>query len=165
GVPFPLTLEIIVMLLAFELLKEAGIKAPSGIGQAVSIVGGLVLGQAAVEAKLVSAPVVIVVAFAGITGLTLPKLRATVLVLRMALQLMAAGWGLFGLGLGVFLLLIRLSTVRSFGIPILSNLISVHYGNTKEDILIRYPWSRMKKRGRFISRESDEFLTAEGKRK
>lgn len=75
NVPFPTALETLLMLLVFEMLRESGARMPGIMGQALSIVGALVIGQAAVTAKIVSAPIVIVVAFTGICGLMVPASR------------------------------------------------------------------------------------------
>ncbi len=72
GVPFPTFLEVVLMLIAFEVLLEAGLRLPKAIGQAVSIVGALVVGEAAITAKMLSPGVVIVIAAAGITGFVIP---------------------------------------------------------------------------------------------
>ena len=122
GVPFSSLVEIVVMLLAFEVLIEAGLRLPKTIGSAVSIVGGLVVGQAAVEANLLSPMVVIVVATAGICGFTAPNqdfaigLRLT----RLALILCAAAGGLVAMTVAFTAVVYRLSMLESFGVPYLA---------------------------------------------
>ncbi len=121
-VPFPTVLELIAMLVAFELLQEAGLHLPQAIGQSVSIIGGLVVGSAAVEAKLVSPAALIIVAVAGICGFCLPEreFANAIRVWRFILTLCAALAGLFGLTAGFLLLLIQLAELRSCGVPYLS---------------------------------------------
>ena len=122
SVPFSSTLEVLLLLIAFELLQEAGLHLPQSIGQSVSIIGGLVVGTAAVEAKLVSPAALIIVAAAGICGFVLPErdFADAVRVWRFALALCAALTGLFGLAAGFLLLLIQLAELRSCGVPYLT---------------------------------------------
>ena len=116
-VPFSTALEVIGMLLSFELLQEAGLHLPNPIGDTVSIIGALIVGQSAVEARVVSPIAIIVVAFAGIAGYTLPSqdLGAAVRLARLGLVLAAVLAGLFGVGAGLCLLFLHLSRLDSFG--------------------------------------------------
>jgi spore germination protein KA len=152
GVPFPTILETLLMVFMFELLKETGIRMNSSIGQALSIVGALVIGQAAVEAKIASAPIIIVVAVAGITGLIIPRLSMPVIVLRTVFLLLAAALGLFGLVMGLMGLLIYLVDLRTFGLPAFYN---PSWGfQSRKDTLIRAPWWAMKTRPGGMSEDS-----------
>lgn len=121
-VPFPVALEVLGMLVAFEILQEAGLRLPKTIGQTVSIIGGLVVGQAAVEAKIVSPAVVIVVAVAGITGFTVPNqdFANALRLWRLGLGALAALLGIFGLTLGLGALLLHLASLESLGVAYLS---------------------------------------------
>ena len=116
-VPFSTALEVIGMLLSFELLQEAGLHLPNPIGDTVSIIGALIVGQSAVEARIVSPIAIIVVAFAGIAGYTLPSqdLGAAVRLLRLGLVLAAVAAGLFGVGAALCLLLLHLAEMDSLG--------------------------------------------------
>lgn len=143
GVPFPSIVELLGLLIVFEILRETGTRMPNYIGEALSIVGALVLGQAAVEARFVSAPMVIVVALAGITGLMTPKLEGTVIILRIAFLLMAAILGLYGITFGISLVLIHLFSIRSFGIQYMSHTSILDYKEL-QDVTIRAPWWHMK---------------------
>ncbi len=115
-VPFSTALEVIGMLLSFELLQEAGLRLPNPIGDTVSIIGALIVGQSAVEARVVSPIAIIVVAFAEIAGYILPSqdLGAAVRLLRMGLVIAAILGGLFGVGAGLCLLLLHLARIDSF---------------------------------------------------
>lgn len=117
GVPLSAILEIFVMLAAFELLNEAGIMMPQGIGNALSTVGGVVIGQAAVDARIISAPLVIVVAFTGLTDLMVPKMKEAMLVSRLFLLTLSAMVGLYGYIIGVLFILAFLISMNSFGVP------------------------------------------------
>lgn len=124
-VPFSTLFEVLTLLLAFEILQEAGLRLPKTIGQTVSILGGLVVGQAAVEAKLVSPAVVIVVAAAGIAGFTMPSqdLSNALRLWRFALALLSGAAGFFGLTAGLTALVCHLSGLERFGVPYLSPLV------------------------------------------
>lgn len=150
GVPFPPVLEALILLFQFDLLREAGSRTPSSIGQTLSVVGGLVIGQAAVEAKMVSAPMLIVIAFSGITGLIVPKLKASVSITRLILLLAVTVFGIYGYVIGLLLFLCYLASLSSFGIPMLSALPLAERGSP-EDSYVRLPFQRMKKFGRFLS--------------
>ena len=116
GVPFSSAVECLMLIIVFEILKEAGVRTQQSLGQALSIVGGLVVGQAAVEAKIVSAPMLIIVALSGIAGLMIPRLRAAVFYLRLGFVLAACTLGLFGVMTVLFALLGRIASLSSFGI-------------------------------------------------
>ena len=120
-VPFPTTFEVLGILIAFEILQEAGIHLPQSLGQTVSIIGGLVVGTAAVEAKIISPAALIVVSVAGICGYAIPgrELAGAVRVWRFALTVCAAVAGLFGLTVGLIALLLHLAGLESFGLSYL----------------------------------------------
>lgn len=136
-VPFSPVWEILVLLIAFELLQESGIHLPQNIGQSVSIIGGIVVGTAGVEAGLISSIALITVSVAGICGFVLPNrdLASTVRLCRFFLAVMAAVGGLFGVGVGIALLLIHLAGLKSLGVsyivPVESKLIRGRLVNEK----------------------------------
>jgi len=141
GIPFPGVLEALLMVVTFELLREAGIRLPRAVGQAVSIVGALVLGEAAVSAGLISAPMVIVVATTAITSFIVSPLYDVVSIMRYIFIILAAIMGAVGISVGLLGLLIHLSSLRSFGSPFLSPLAPVYFKNLK-DSFVRFPlWS------------------------
>lgn len=150
GVPFTTFTEAVGILIIFEILKEAGTRTPDTIGQALSIVGGLVLGQAAVDARFASAPMVIVIAFSGVTALIVPKLRTATLLLRFFLLICAAILGLYGILLGLALILAHVCRLTSFGIPYLTNILAGEKHNG-QDVLFRFPWFAMKPDKRFLA--------------
>ncbi len=127
SVPFPTAVEVIMMLIAFELLQEAGLRLPSSIGQTVSILGALIVGQSAVEAKVVSPVVVIVIALAGIAGYTVPNqdMGSALRICRFFMVLLAVAFGMFGLMLGVLLTVYHLCTLESYGVPYMSPLVGL----------------------------------------
>ena len=121
-VPFPTILEVLGLLLAFELLQEASVSLPRSVGQSLSIIGGLVVGSAAVEAKLISPTALIVVAVAGICGFVIPGrgLADALRLWRTGLAVLGALAGLYGVTVGFLCLLIHLAQLKSFGEPYLA---------------------------------------------
>ncbi|WP_223066756.1 spore germination protein [Paenibacillus caui] len=155
GVPFPAFFEALMMEITFEILREAGIRLPRVIGSAISIVGALVLGQAAVQAGLVSAAMVIVVAFTAISSFVVPALNIAISarLIRFILMLLGATLGMFGIMSGLLFLLIHMSGLRSFGIPYLTPLSPFVPGNWK-DAFVRVPRWMMTTRPRLIAAEN-----------
>lgn len=147
GVPFPSVVEAILMGLLFEILREAGTRMPRPIGQAVSIVGALILGEAAVTAGLTSTPMVIVAALTGVGVFVIPSadLAFTLIPLRFLLTILSAILGMFGILLGLLMITIHMASLRSFGIPYLSPLAPGTYRDLK-DVLVRAPWWAMNTR-------------------
>lgn len=150
SVPMPAAAEAIIMLLLFDILKETGVRMPTNIGHALSIVGALVIGQSAVEAKLVAAPMIIVVALTGITSLLVPKMNAGVIYLRYVLLFLSIILGFYGFILGLACILIHILNLRSFGIPQLTLGGKTNYQAIK-DTLFRGPWSKMKLRPKLVT--------------
>jgi spore germination protein KA len=147
GVPFPMFVEVLLMLIAFELLVEAGLRLPFIIGQTVSIVGALVVGQAAVEAKLLSPATVIIVATTAITSFIMPSqdLSNALRLWRFGLAIVSSIIGMYGLTMGLFLLIYQWCKLDTFGVPYLSPFI----GDEKiqlQDSLFRLPLTTMKQR-------------------
>ena len=146
-VPFSTAAETLGMLLAFELLQEAGLRLPQSVGETVSIIGALIVGQSAVEAKVISPIVVIVVAVAGITGYTTPNqdLAAAVRLCRFALVLLGLCLGIFGLVFGLILLTYCLCTLESFGTAYLAPFCDGSAGELLR-ALLRFPLNKLKER-------------------
>jgi len=155
GVPFPALLEALLMELTFEVLREAGVRMPRVIGPAISIVGALVLGQAAVQAGLVSGAMVIVVSFTAISNFVIPAINMAIAarLIRFSLMLLGATLGLFGIMSGLMVLLIHTASIRSFGVPYLMPLAPLVKRNLK-DVFIRMPWWKMNTRPGFISADA-----------
>ncbi len=145
GAPLPAVVELIVMLILFEILKETGMRIPAGIGQALSIVGAIVVGQAAVAAKLVAAPMLIVVALTAISGFLVPKMNASIIYGRTLLILLSSTFGLLGFFIGSSMILTHLLNLHSFGIPQIISMDNMKYQEVK-DTFIRGPWWKMIKR-------------------
>ena len=146
GVPFKIYLEVIFMLFAFELLIEAGIRMPNTIGQAVSIVGAIVIGEAAVSASFISPAVIVVVALSGIAGLTIPNndLSNAIRLWRAALAILAVFLGFYGMISGIIFMGFSLSTMEMFSIPYLWPFVYEDENYLNKDTLIRLPIKRGK---------------------
>lgn len=155
SVPFPAVVEILIMELAFELLREAGIRLPSAVGSTIGIVGGLIIGQAAVDAGLVSPIVVIIVAITGICSFAVPHVSLVTgfRLMKFVIIFTSALLGLFGFWLGVILILIHLVTLKSFGIPYMFPFTSGDINDYTDfkDTIVRFPLFLMKKRPIFAS--------------
>ncbi|WP_042474421.1 spore germination protein [Bacillus ndiopicus] len=152
GVPFPAVVEAILMELAFEILREAGLRMPRTIGPAVSIVGTLVIGEAAVSAGVVSAVTVIIVALTAICSFIFPSygLSNSIRVLRFPFILLAGGFGLFGVMIAILALILHLCSLRSFGVPYMSPFAPLILENQKDAILL-FPRKYLTKRPRLVN--------------
>ncbi|MCL2083364.1 MAG: spore germination protein [Oscillospiraceae bacterium] len=131
GLPMPGFAEFLLMMTLFEMLRETGIRMSSKIGHSLSIVGALVIGQAAVEAKIVSAPMVIIVAITAICGLMIPAMGAPVLVIRLIAALAASFFGLFGYSIVMLTMLTHLFSLESMGLQYTAYLLP---GNPKSRV-------------------------------
>ena len=147
-VPFRSAFEAAVLLVAFEILQEAGLRLPQSIGQTVSIIGGLVVGSAAVEAKIISPAVLIVVAIAGIAGYTMPsqELSGALRIWRFVLLLCAGAAGLFGAAAGLAALVIHLAGLESFGVSYLTPFASNAMEQVEGHAVFRQPLPQVKRR-------------------
>ncbi len=155
-VTFPIVIEVLLMELLFELLREAGIRLPGQMGNTIGVVGGLIVGQAAVEASLVSTIVVIVVALGAIASFAIPNedFASTFRLLKFLMIILGTLWGLYGIVLGILVLLIHLAKLESFGIPYMMPLVSGSIDDDEEfqDFVVRKPIFTMKKRPLYTRR-------------
>lgn len=150
GTPFPSVVEAIGMGLVFEILREAGVRLPRPVGQAVSIVGALVIGESAVSAGIIGAPMVIVVALTAICSFVVPAQLDSGAIMRVILTIFAGIMGAFGIGIGLLIFLVHLVALRSFGAPYLSPISPLSFQDLK-DVIIRAPLWAMLTRPRVIS--------------
>ena len=154
GVPFPAFIEAVMMEVTFEIIREAGIRLPSQIGQTVSIIGGLVLGQAAVQAGIVSPAMVIVVSITGISSFATPAFNMALAIrfLRFVILFIAGFMGLYGIVLMGIILVAHMCSLRSLGVPYMSP-IAPFIPEDQKDTIIRAPLQLMKSRPRLVSRK------------
>jgi spore germination protein KA len=146
GMPFPRVIEVIGMGLIFEIIREGGVRLPKPIGQAISIVGALVIGQATVQAGFVSAPTVIAIATTAVTTFVFPTLIDETTPLRILIAIIAGFFGAFGIIISILILLIHLASIRSFGVPYLSPIVPFDLRGLAQDVVFRAPWWMMWKR-------------------
>ncbi|WP_342577050.1 spore germination protein [Psychrobacillus sp. FSL K6-2843] len=151
--PFSTLTEVVVMEIAFELLREAGLRMPRVIGSAMSIVGAFVIGTAAVEAGLISAVMVIVVSLTAIASFVAPTYNIAISgrLLRFGFILLAGMFGLFGIVLGLILLILHLCHLKSFGIPYMYPFAPFHLVGQKDTVL-RSPLQKMTHRSSYFSK-------------
>lgn len=149
GVPFPAFVEAVLMEVTFEIIREAGVRMPSPIGQTVSIIGGLVLGTAAVQAGIVSPAMVIVVSLTGISSFATPafNMALSIRMLRFVIMGIAAFMGLYGIAICTIILIAHLCSLRSLGVPYMTPLGPFVPENLR-DTFTRTPKSFMKLRPR-----------------
>jgi len=150
GVPFPAFVEAVIMEVTFEILREAGIRLPKSIGQSVSIVGTLVIGQAAVEAGLVSAAMVIVVSITAISNFALPSFNVGISarMLRFVLMGIAASFGLYGIVIALIILGLHLCSLESMGVPYMTSFAPIRWSSQKDALLrlsqrTKNKWTRL----------------------
>lgn len=153
NVPFPAFVEALIMEVTFEILREAGLRLPRSVGQAVSIVGALVIGQAAVQAGFVSPVMVIVVAVTAIANFSTPSFAMAIAarLLRFIIMGLATFLGFYGIMLGIIFMTIHLCSLRSFGVPYMSPIAPFNV-NQQQDVLIRFPIWSFKNRPPLISK-------------
>lgn len=145
-VPFPVLLEALIMEIAFELIREGGLRMPKPIGQAVSIVGSLIIGQAAVQAGILSPFMVIVVALTGIASFAIPNYAASfsIRLVRFPLLIASGTLGLLGFAAVFTILAVHAISLRSFGEAYLAPAIPFQPSDQKDSFL-RFPWWAMKR--------------------
>ncbi|WP_241747256.1 spore germination protein [Lysinibacillus sphaericus] len=151
GVPFPAIIEALIMEVAIEILREAGLRLPKPIGPTMGIVGGLVIGEAAVQAGIVSPIMVIVVALTAISSFAIPQYNAgiSLRMLRFVAMFFAASFGLYGVILFFLLLCSHLVKLKSFGIPFVSPTVPYRASDWK-DFMVRMPLMMMKRRPKML---------------
>jgi len=160
AVPFPAVMEIFLLDAAFELLREASIRLRSASGGTIGIVGGLIVGQAAVEAGLVSPIVVIIVAMTSIATFAIPNISLiySFRLVKYGLLLAAAMFGFLGLGVGLIFVLAHLASLQSFNFPYLMPFASAEINDYQElkDSLFRFPLRRLTRRPFFAKKTQEE---------
>lgn len=150
GVPFPAVIEVLIMEISFELLREAGVRLPGAMGNTIGIVGGLIIGQAAVEANLVSPIVVIVISFTALCSFAIPneEFATAFRILKFFFIGMCAWLGFFGMLVGLLAVLIHLANLKSFGIPYLMPFVGADLNayEDERDYLWKQPLHLLRKR-------------------
>lgn len=155
SVPFSVIIEVLVMELAFELLREAGVRVPGPMGNTIGIVGGLIIGQSAVSAGVVSPIIVIIVALTALSSFAIPseELAGTFRILKYFLIITGYLLGLFGLIISWLFILVHLCRMNSFGFPYLSPGVSHDIFNNPKDSMIRFPMKSLNYKSIFKKRQ------------
>ena len=157
GVPFSSLVEVILMELAFELIREAGVRMPGPLGGTIGIVGGLIIGDAAVSANLVSPMSVVVVAISALSSFAIPneEFSAPFRLLKFAFIALGGSFGIFGIVLGLYCVMGHLAGLTSFGIPYLMPFVGAELNEYHDvrDSLIRAPFRMLKRRPIFAKRD------------
>lgn len=148
GVPFPAYMETLIMIVILELLLEAGIRLPRPIGSTIGIVGGLIIGQAAVAAGIVSPIMIIVVALTAVASFAIPNydFAAAARIMRLIFILGASIFGLYGIMLAYIGIMIHMVNLKSFGVPYLAPFAPFEKEDMKDSLFYRGPWKHMIKR-------------------
>lgn len=155
GIPFPAFVEALLMEIVFEILREAGVRMPRAVGQAISIVGALILGTVATEAGLISPAMLIVVASTGISSFIFPSfnISISIRILRFAMMGLGASFGLYGIYFGLTAMVLHLCSLRSFGIPYMSPFAPFNLEDQKDSVF-RLPWWMMITRPHLVSQNN-----------
>lgn len=151
NVPFPTIVEIILMEASFELIREAGIRIPGIIGNTLGIIGALILGQASVQANLVSPVIIVIVAFTGLGNFAIPdfSLAFGVRILRITFIIAGATFGFYGISLCLLVFMGSLTNSKSFGVPMFS--VIAPKTSSSSDSFIRYPIWKQEKRPDYLN--------------
>ncbi len=120
--PFSMMTEALVIHLIYEIMREAGLRLPRPVGHAVSIIGALVIGDAAVKAGIIGSSMVMVVALTALSSFVVPSLYEPAAILKFVFILVGGTWGLFGISVGFVLLLTNLCALESLGVPVMAPL-------------------------------------------
>jgi spore germination protein KA len=143
NVPFPAFVEAILMEGAFEIIREAGVRMPRAVGQTVSVVGALILGQAVVEAGIITPVMVIVVALTGIASFAIPAYNMAIAgrIIRFGFLILAGMFGFYGITLGLIVLVAHMNSLRTFGVPYLSPIVPLSSRGQKDAVLRLPLWA------------------------
>lgn len=153
--PMPAVLEALILFLLFELLREAGLRLPDAIGHTLSVVGGLVIGDAAVKAGLVGLPMMIIIALTAVGAFVIPSLYEPVTILRFLFIIVGGMLGLYGIYLGFFLLVFNMCSLQTLGVPLTSP-VAPYEGMSFRDLFWRSGWEKMQQRSYRISQSVDQ---------
>ena len=142
SVPFPIIFEILVMEFSFELIREASIRVPSPMGPTLGIVGALILGQAAVQASIVSPILIIIVSITGISSFTIPdfSLGFHARITRFAYIILGAIAGFLGISAGLIIHFVIICSIKSFGVPYVSP--SIFSARSGKGLILAPAWRR-----------------------
>ena len=158
NVPFPSIIELLLMDLSFEMIREAGLRMPGPIGSTLGIVGGLILGQAAVSAKIVSPIMIIVIAITGIGSFATAdySLSWSLRILRLMFIALASLMGFYGIAIGIFIYSLALGAQKSFGVPVLEPTPKIKSRSMINSVFVNPIWRREKRPGFLYTKNDNE---------
>lgn len=158
NVPFPSLVELLLMDISFELIREAGIRMPNPIGSTLGIVGGLILGQAAVSAKIVSPIMIIIIATTGIGSFATVdySLSWTYRLLRLAFIVLSSLMGYYGIAVGIFVYSVYIGAQKNFGVPFLTPLPKINSKNMSNPLFVNAMWRQEKRPNYLKTKKADE---------
>lgn len=142
--PYSLMAECLLIHFMYEILREAGIRLPRPIGHAIGVVGGIVIGDITVNAGLVGAPMVLIVALSGLCSFVVPALYERTVLLRFIYILAGGIFGLYGLLLAAGVIIIKMCSLNTYGVPYMSPISPFDPGSSR-DMLVRAGWRRLQK--------------------
>lgn len=157
GIPFSPFFEALFMIVIFEFLREAAIRMPRTLGQAVSIVGALVLGDAAAKAGFVSNSMLIITALTAITSFIVPNFNQSVALIRIAILIAANIFGLLGVFVSIVILVVHITSLKSVDVPFMYPFAPLDVSGLKDTIL-RVPFWKMSKRPKFLINENEDII-------
>lgn len=164
AVPFPAVVEMVILLVLFDLIREAGVRLPKPIGGTISTVGAIVLGQSIVTARIVSAEMIIIVAICGITSFLTPKLDQEIIILRGVFLALSATLGIYGFAIAAICAAVHMSALRSFGVEYMGYMTATAPEAAK-DVYVRSPWWAMRTRPGMIQRRNITRLRRDWRRR
>ena len=156
--------ELLLVNLLYEIMREAGLRAPKSLGQAVSIVGALVIGDTAVQSGLIGATSLMIIASAAIAGYTIQKLYEQLSLVRLMLILAGGILGVWGIVLSATFMIFNICSEENFGIPVTSPLSPFKF-KSMGDVLIRLPWRKLSKEESNVSDMPGAFIKKEKENK
>lgn len=164
GVPFSSVAELIFLELAFELIREAGVRVPGALGNAIGIVGGLIVGDAAVSANLVSPIVVMIVALTALGSMTIPneEFASAFRLVKYVFLFLGGYLGIFGIVLGIYLMIAHLAGLLSFGMPYLMPFVKKEPVKGVGDGILRMPFQKRSQRPLYAKRDESLRLKKKG---
>jgi len=166
GLPFPAFFEALLMEISLELLREASLRLPGGIGQTISVVGALVIGQAAVQANIVGPVLTIIVSFTAIGTFVIPNYNAalSIRLIRFPLMILASLLGIFGMVFGIAVIVIHMVHLRSFGVSYLAPLTPQTLGMVDDSFVFKKPFSSLHHKLSFLGKIKTGAARGGGKR-
>ncbi|BDH61567.1 spore germination protein KA [Lysinibacillus sp. PLM2] len=156
GLPFPAVLEMLLILIMFEILREAGLRLPSKIGGIIGVIGGLIIGDAAIRSGITSPAMVVIIAISTIASYTVvnQSLETMISIIRIIFILVTAFFGLFGFFICLYLLILYVANIRVFGVPYLNLSADLSWTNMKKT-LFRLSKDNYKSRPNFLDPQDD----------